>query len=126
MSPLNRNRLRLSVIALTMAAGCPAPSRYIVADVSAKRAPVEDALVAADCDPGTIHSARRTDERGRARVRVGAGRESDRCVVTVAKPGYRTIERRGASACSKSPACPQTSYRLEPMGSPATAAGAER
>jgi hypothetical protein len=88
-------------------AGCPAPGRYIVADVTAARAPLAGALVAADC--GTPHNpAQRTDEDGRARVRV-ADRET--CALLVAKPGYPTVLTGPVNVCPPG-ACPPTHVDL--------------
>lgn len=76
-------------------AACPAPGRYIVADVTAARAPLPGALVAADC--GTAESpSQRTDEDGRARLRV-ADRTS--CALLVAKPGYPTVVTGPVNVC---------------------------
>lgn len=68
-------------------------------------------MVAADC--GENHqSARRTDDRGVARVPVRGDFEAKRCVVTVAKPGYHTAERGGANVCTTASGCPPTRVRL--------------
>ena len=81
---------------LFLLAGCPASSRYIVADVTAARAPLQGALVAARC--GTPHAlAQRTDEDGRARMRVSA--DGNTCSLVVAKPGYPTIETGPVNVC---------------------------
>ena len=86
-------------------AGCPPPQQYVVADVIAARVPVDDALVAADC--GDYHqSARRTDDRGRARLSLSGKVDPARCLVTVAKPGYRTVDARIAATCTDATACP--------------------
>ena len=81
---------------LLVLAGCPASSRYIVADVTASRTPLHGALVAADC--GTPYSpAQRTDEDGRARMRVYT--EGHTCSLLVAKPGYPTVETGPVNIC---------------------------
>jgi hypothetical protein len=75
-------------------AGCPAPHRYIITDVTAARAPVPGALVAADC--GTAYNpTQRTDEDGHARVRV----ERETCSLLVAKPGYPTVVTGPVNVC---------------------------
>ena len=80
---------------LFLLAGCPAPSRYVVADVTAARVPLPGALVAADCNGARF--AQRTDEDGRARVRVATDRHA--CSLLVAKPGYRTVETGAVDIC---------------------------
>jgi hypothetical protein len=94
-------------------AGCPAGPRYLVAEVASPSAAVADALVAADCGDHT-RSAGRTDDRGRAPVPLYGKFAAESCVVTVAKPGYRTIERRGAEVCSTAAGCPVARYRIVP------------
>jgi hypothetical protein len=87
---------------LCLLAGCPAPSRYVVVDVTAQRVPVANALIAVDCQ-GPLQGAQRTDEDGRARVRVfDDGRD---CSVLVAKPGYPTVLSGDVSVCSAG-SCP--------------------
>jgi hypothetical protein len=83
-------------LALLLAlAGCPTPGRYIVTDVTAARAPLPGALVAADC--GTpYHPTQRTDEDGRARVRVV---DRERCSLLIAKPGYPTVLTGPVDVC---------------------------
>jgi hypothetical protein len=96
-------------------AGCPPPTRYIAVEVGGPRAPVTDAMVAADC--GENHrSARRTDDRGLARVPVNGKFDASRCVVTVAKPGYHTAERSGANVCDTASGCPTTRVDLVTNG----------
>ena len=90
------------LIWLCLLAGCPAPSRYVVVDVTAARVPVQNALVTVDCQ-GPLQGAQRTDEDGRARVRVlDDGRD---CSLLVAKPGYPTVQTGDVSVCSAG-ACP--------------------
>jgi hypothetical protein len=92
-------------VMLLSLAGCPPPSQYLITDVVAARAPVDDALVAADC--GDYHqAARRTDDRGRARLALSGKVDPSRCLVTVAKPGYRTVETPVAATCTDATACP--------------------
>jgi hypothetical protein len=91
-------------------AGCPASTRFLVADVTSAHAPVEGALVAADCGQPR-QAALRTDDTGRARLSLfGAQVDAARCVLTVAKPGYATVETGGANLCT-SGAC--TPMRVE-------------
>lgn len=99
----------LYLLPLALAA-CPAPPRYAVVEVLGP-APVEDALVATDCgrDRG---NAMRTDEAGHVRVPVYGNMTADRCVVTVAKPGYPTVEASGLQLCSSPTACPPTIVQL--------------
>ena len=88
------------LVCLIALAGCPAPERYVVADVTANRRPVEDALVAASC--GTNQNAAiRTDADGHARMRVAA----DRCSLVVAKPWFPTVETGPANVCPTPMAC---------------------
>ena len=71
-----------------------------------------DAMVTADC--GESHrSARRTDDRGLARVPLQGGFDAVDCVVTVAKPGYHTAESGGANVCATASGCPTTRVTLE-------------
>ena len=89
----------LLLFALT---GCPSHSRYVVADVTAARVPVQGALVAAEC--GEHHNAAlRTDEDGRARIRMY--HDSDRCSLVVAKPGLPTVETGAVNVCPTATAC---------------------
>ena len=96
-------------VMLLSLAGCPPPPQYYVADVisSAARAPVEDALVAADCGRYE-QAARRTDDRGRARLTLGGKVDPAHCTVTVAKPGYHSVETAVAATCTDVTACPPT------------------
>ena len=88
---------------LFLLAGCPSSSRYIVADVTAARAPLHNALVSADC--GQPYSpAQRTDEEGRARLRVFT--ETNTCSLLVAKPGYPTVETGPVNVCSAGACAP--------------------
>ena len=96
---------------LFLLGGCPAPMHYVVADVTASRAPVQGALVAADC--GASHrAAQRTDEDGRARVRITG--EVRGCSLVVGKPGLPTVETGAVSACPTPYACPPTRVDLTP------------
>jgi hypothetical protein len=89
---------------LSLLAACPPPPRYVAAQVVSARAPVEDALVAAECGPW--HSAARlTDDQGFTRLRLHGDVDISRCIVTVAKPGYRTVEA-SANACTTATGCP--------------------
>jgi hypothetical protein len=92
-------------------AGCPAPNRYVITDVVSYQAPVEDAMVAARC--GTPYgSALRTDHNGRARLAVRGEAEASQCVLTVAKPGYSTVEVEGVNICSTPTGCPAMRIEL--------------
>jgi hypothetical protein len=102
---------RLAYLALLSLAGCPPPPRYIVADVHATSAPVHDAMVAADCGRER-GPALRTDDTGRVRLPIHGHAGADRCVLTVAKPGYRTVEAGGVQLCSTAAACPPIFVRL--------------
>jgi len=95
-------------------AGCPAPSRYVVADVTAARAPVAGALVAADCgsqNPERRDPAQRTDEDGRARLRMATG---SNCSLLVAKPGYPTVTTGPVSVCPAGTCAPTQIDLLAP------------
>lgn len=99
---------------LCLLAGCPPQSRFVVVDVTAQRAPVQNALVAVDCQ-GPIQGAQRTDEEGRARVRVyDDGRE---CTLLVAKPGYPTVQTGDVSVCSGG-GCPPSRVDLSTPTAP--------
>ena len=98
---------------LVVLAGCPAPARYVVADVTAARAPVPNALVAAACGAHR-HAAQRTDEEGRARLRVAEGGD---CSLLVAKPGFPTVETGPVSVCP-SGACAPTRIDLTSRPAP--------
>jgi hypothetical protein len=112
------------LVCLVLLAGCPAPSRYVVADVTVARVPLQGALVAADC--GTPYNpAQRTGDDGRARMRVWND-DSHTCSLTVAKPGYPTIETGPVNVCP-SGACAPTRIDLaaapeaaEPAPTPVT------
>jgi hypothetical protein len=95
---------------LLVLAGCPAPARYVVADVTAARAPVQGALVAAECGPH--RAARRTDEDGRARVEVAQSARD--CALLVAKPGLPTVETGPVNTCPTADACVPTRVDLTP------------
>jgi hypothetical protein len=102
---------RLVYLALFSLAGCPPPPRYVVADVFAANAPVQDAMVAADCGRER-DAALRTDDTGRVRLPIRGRAAADRCVLTIAKPGYHTVETGGVQLCSKATACPTVFVRL--------------
>ena len=97
-------------------AGCPAPSRYVIADVTAHRVPVAGALVATECG-ATYNPAQRTDEDGRARVRMF---ENTSCSLLVAKPGYPTVVTGPVSVCPGA-TCPPTRIDLAPGPRPTLA-----
>lgn len=109
---------RLAYLVFVLA-GCPAPGRYVVADVTAHRVPVQGALVATNC--GTPHGdvAQRTDEEGRARMRVKA-ENVNRCSLLVAKPGLPTVETGPVNVCPTATACEPT--RIEMTYAPRPAA----
>jgi hypothetical protein len=114
--------MRSLVVLLPLAlAGCPPPTHYLIADVTAARRPVVDALVAADCHGGSeIHSrgaATRTDETGRARLQLPGSERADRCAVTIGKPGFPTVETEVFSLCT-TPACPPLAIDLLPPHAP--------
>ena len=94
-------------------AGCPAPSRYVIADVTAARVPLPGALVATDCG-AAYNPAQRTDEDGRARVRMFEGTS---CSLLVAKPGYPTVVTGPVSVCPAG-TCPPTQIDLTPNPNP--------
>jgi len=87
---------------------------FVVTDVHVAGRPVADALVGVYCAGAprrdvlgvTGGSASRTDDSGRARLRVPYGALARDCTVTVAKPGFSTVEARGANACSSPVECP--------------------
>src|ERR1043165_1810700 len=104
---------RLLLLVPLALAGCPPPTQYLIADVTAGGAPVQDALVTADCAQNNYsYPATRTDADGRARVQM-YNREIDarRCSVTVAKPGYSTVEVDAVNICT-TVACPPTQIDL--------------
>ncbi len=88
-------------------AGCPPPTQYLIADVTAGHAPVADAMVAADChrEYDGPDAALRTDTSGRVRLPMRGRVSAERCSLTVAKPGYPTVEADGVNLCTTS-ACP--------------------
>ncbi len=90
---------------LLLLTACPPPPRYVAAEVVSARAPVEDALVAAECGPWQS-AARRTDEDGYARLKLPGRVDAVRCTVTVAKPGYRTVQTAGPNMCTTATGCP--------------------
>lgn len=98
---------------LVLLAGCPAQNRYVVADVTSNQQPVQGALVAVDCGESAHHEYRgalRTDEDGRARVRVYQG--GNHCGVLVAKPGYETVTSGPVNICPTTGACAPTRIDL--------------
>ena len=94
---------------VSLLAGCPAPLRYVVVDVTAHGAPVPGALVAVSCADPRYGTALRTDDDGRAAVMVGEGSS---CRAFVAKPGYPTVETGLASACWTATVCAPTRVEL--------------
>ena len=109
---------RLLLLVPLALAGCPPPTQYLIADVTAAGAPVQDAMVTADCAQNNYsYPATRTDADGRARVQM-YNREinASRCSLTVAKPGYSTVEVDAVNICTTS-ACPPMAIDLrEPYG----------
>ena len=106
---------KLFCFALLALTWCPPPARYIVADVTAARAPVEGAMVAAEC--GEHHKAAlRTDDEGRARMRVY--HSTDQCSLTVAKPGFPTVETGLVNVCPTPGACTPTHVELAALLAP--------
>ena len=99
---------------LFLLAGCPASSRYIVADVTAARVPLHGALVSASCG-APYELAQRTDEDGRARMRVFT--DGNTCSLRVAKPGYPTLETGPVNVCPAG-ACAPTRVDLAPIATP--------
>jgi hypothetical protein len=95
------HRLLLLAALLT---GCPPPPRYAAFEVRSG-APLADAVVVAMCASHQA-AAQRTDATGFARLPFGGRDFINPCIVTVAKPGYRTIETRGVAACSSPTGCP--------------------
>lgn len=95
----------LLVLLLPALGGCPPPAHYLITDVHAARAPVADALVAADCGREYGESALRTDATGRARLTVRGTVAASKCSVTIAKEGFPTVEATGIQLCT-TPACP--------------------
>lgn len=108
----------LALLLAPLLLGCPPPRRVLVAQVSAPSAPVADALVAAECPDHTAGAAGRTDASGTATLEVLADPDPATCEVTVAKPGYRTVRRRGPSTCAKAEGCAPNRYELEPESRP--------
>jgi hypothetical protein len=103
---------RLACSLLLLLAACPPPPRFVNTEVLSARGPVEDALIAADCGHYQ-KSARRSDEDGRTRLKLSGDADASRCMVTVAAPGYRTIETAVANACTAPIACPLLQVWLE-------------
>jgi hypothetical protein len=102
------------LVPLVLLGGCPPPPHYLITDVTTPRGPVSDALVAADCDHASptpvFGPAMRTDQGGRARLLIPRS-EATGCAVTVAKPGYATVEVGAVSVCTTA-ACPPTTVEL--------------
>lgn len=110
------HRLLLVVTTVLPAlAGCPPPTQYLIADVTAARAPIADAMVAADChrEYDAPDAALRTDATGRARLPIRGRVNAERCSITVAKPGYPTVRADGVNLCTTS-ACPPIVVELSP------------
>ncbi len=101
-----------SCLALLLLAGCPPPAQYLTADVMSAHTPVEDALVAVDCGHAG-NAAYRTDADGRARVSLRSDAGGPGCVVTVAKPGFRTIESPTPALCTTRSGCPPIAIPLD-------------
>jgi len=110
---------RLAVLIPLALAGCPPPSHYLITDVTTPRGPLPDAVVAADCTRGDrpVGGSLRTDAEGRARLRIYPQVDASSCSVTVAKPGYVTVEIGGVNLCTTS-ACPPSSVELREAGAP--------
>lgn len=102
---------RLTCLLLVALGGCPEAPRYVVTDVYVHRAPVEGALVAADCGHAS-RLALRTDDTGRARLALRGAPSGDRCTLTVAKPQLRTVEITGVSTCTAPLACPPMAVEM--------------
>ena len=96
---------------LVALAGCPPPPRYAVVQVGAPE-PLAEAMVAARC--GTATTATRTNDLGRARVSIRTPAPAARCSLTVAKPGYSTIETGGVELCDSPTSCPPIGILLVP------------
>jgi hypothetical protein len=106
---------KLRYLAVFMLAGCPPPPRYLVAEIRTAAQPVENAMVAVDC--ASPHGyALRTDDAGRARIRVQSSVDPGKCTVTAAKPGFRTVQASGAQICDTPRACPPITLQLYPLG----------
>ena len=88
-----------------MLGGCPAGPRYLIADVKAHEAPLEGALVAAECGK-LSRAALRTDDRGRARLSMRGTEANASCTVTIAAPRYSTVAMPAAGTCTAPLACP--------------------
>ena len=104
----------LCLAAASVLAGCPPPPRYAVVDVvedAPRPAPVSNALVTTDCGK-PYEGAERTDELGRARVRLFERVSADRCVLVVAKPGYATVVTPLVQLCDHLSPCPATVVAL--------------
>ncbi len=103
--------MRRLLVLVPLLGGCPPPSQYLITDVTAFRAPVADALVAADCGNEYAEAALRTDTAGRARLELRGKADASKCSVTVAKPGFPTAVAVNVSLCT-TPACPATHVEL--------------
>ncbi len=102
-----------SLALLAGLAGCPPPHRYARIEVRGPQ-PVAQALVAAECGPE--RAAQRTDDSGVARLRLWNTARADRCTVTVARPGYETVEASGVTLCTSPTGCP--ALVVETRGAP--------
>lgn len=116
---------RLLYLALLGLTGCPPPPRYVVADVYARGAPLPDALVSAYCAEPHVDSlgrargpALRTDELGRAYLTIRGKQAAHRCSLTVAKPGFSTVEVDGLNICSTPAQCPPVAIDLDALHAP--------
>lgn len=99
------SRLTWFLSLLVALGGCPAGPRYLIADVVAHEAPLEGALVAAECGK-LSRAALRTDDRGRARVSMRGAEAGASCTVTVAAPHHATVAVPAAGTCTAPLACP--------------------
>lgn len=103
------------ILVLALLTGCPPPPRYASFEVRTETpsgTPIAEAVVAAACAKYQS-SASRTDETGFARLQFGGSNDLNPCTLTVAKPGYRTIETAGVAACSSPTGCPVRIIDLE-------------
>ncbi len=103
--------MRRLLLFVPLLGGCPPASQYLITDVTAFRAPVADALVAADCGNEYGDAALRTDVAGRARLQFRHKVDASKCSVVVAKEGFPTIVATNVSICT-TPACPATHVEL--------------
>lgn len=94
-------------------AGCPPPGRYARIEVRGPQ-PLPRALVAAEC--GLERAAQRTDDRGHAQLRMSHAVNASQCTMTVAYPGYSTVQARGVTLCTSPTACPALVIETYPSG----------